>query len=355
MPETPTRRWRLPAVNPVLRRELVERWRGRRAFVVLTVYLGLLTGLVLLLLWAASSAMAAGFDTGPALGRFLAENVLALVLLLVLFVGPGYAAAQISQERERRTLGLLQITLVSPWRIVLGKLGAASAWLLLLVVSAAPMAATAFFLGGVAIGDLLRAVLYVVLLTVAVAAIGIGVSSLVRRTVAAVVLTYGIVLALVVGTLFGAGIEAAVQRDSRPALLQANPVVGLADAARVGPTSQLPSILQPAAFYLEPDPFAGEVIVDQPAPQGGMGEPLILQGGEVFGQPDRDRDPVWLRTLGLHLALGALGLVVAAQRVRPGRGPRRARREPGGTRTLEAPGPPPPPTPAPPPSGGDAP
>ncbi len=238
--------WRIHS-NPVLRRELIERWRGRRAFVVLTVYLGLLTTLVLLLLWAGTTAMRHGaVVSSAALGRFLFENVVGLVLLLVLFVGPGYAAAQISQERERRTLGLLQITLVTPWRIVVGKLGAASAWLLLLVLAAAPMAAIGFFLGGIAWTDLLRSVAYVVGITVAVAAAGIGISSMVRRTVAAVVLTYALVLGLVGGTVFATIIEMVAIRDTmgqnRPVSLMANPFMGLADADRVTPEGvQLPS------------------------------------------------------------------------------------------------------------------
>lgn len=349
----PTRhlRWR-PTPNPVLRRELIERWRGRRAFVVLTVYLGVLTGMMLLLLWAGSKAIESGLEAGPSLGRFLLENVLGLVLLLVLFVGPGYAAAQIAQERERRTLGLLQITLVTPWRIVTGKLGAASAWLLLLVVTAAPMAATAFFLGGVSVGDLLRGVAYVVIVTVSVAAAGVGISAMVRRTVAAVVLTYGLVLLLVGGTVFGGIIEAVIRED-RPVLLTANPFFGLADATRATTDfngSQLPSILTPFAYAL---------------PEENTGRGIF--GGDDVAQPvfdaGPDRQPVWLRTLAIHVALGALGLLVAARRVRPGHGPRPRRRPRDRTipRTLEAPdvaiapatvaAPPPAPPPPPPPDG----
>lgn len=354
------RAWRIHS-NPVLRRELIERWRGRRAFVVLTVYLGLLTTLVLLLLWAGTTAMRHGaVVSNAALGRFLFENVVGLVLLLVLFVGPGYAAAQISQERERRTLGLLQITLVTPWRIVLGKLGAASAWLLLLVLAAAPMAAIGFFLGGIAWTDLIRSVAYVVGITVAVAAAGIGISSMVRRTVAAVVLTYALVLGLVGGTVFATIIEMVAIRDTvgenRPVSLMANPFLGLADAARVTPEAvQLPSMLTPFSFALPPENQGGfRMFADVPGPEQGFAEERIDD------QPARR--PVWLITLGVHAALGAAGLAMASRRVRPDRSGRR-RPPPGRERVLTAaapPGagppvsdgpPPPPPSPPPPPPG----
>lgn len=366
----PARRWR-PRPNPVLRRELVERWRGRRAFLVMTLYLGVLTAMMLLLLWAASTWVAQqgrfnAVDPGPTLGRFLLENVFALVLLLVLFVGPGYAAAQISQERERRTLGLLQITLVSPWRIVTGKLGAASAWLLLLVVMAAPMAAAAFFLGGVTVGDLLRGVAYLAVITVSVAAIGIGISSVVRRTVAAVVLTYAMVLLLVGGTVFGTGIELAFARgaNDRPVSILANPFLGLADAVRAsGDGAQLPSVLTPFVYGL-PARNRGEVFatgqgagfrapVDPAAPQGQL---LEERFEERFDRPvfdvAQDRSPVWLGLMALYTAMGLLALLVAARRVRPGHEPRvRAPRGPRGARSREvvAPGEPPPTAPPPPP------
>lgn len=337
------RSWR-PRPNPVLRRELVERWRGRRAFVVATVYLGVLTGMMVLLLWAATSWLDSGFmptlDPGPTLGRFLLENVFGLVLLLVLFVGPGYAAAQISQERERRTLGLLQITLVSPWRIVTGKLGAASAWLLLLVLLAAPMAAAAFFLGGVTVGDLLRGVAYLAVITVAVAALGIGISSMVRRTVAAVVLTYGLVLLLVAGTVFGAVVEMAFQRGGggveRPLTILANPFVGLADAVRTTERVELPSMLTPFTYALPEANRGGgwfggpDVVMEARAIERGFDGPGFTAGGVVVGQDvldeGPDRDPVWLGLMAAYAAAGLLALLVAARRVAPGREPGEFRR-----------------------------
>ncbi len=370
----------------MLRRELVERWRGRRAFVVVTLYLAVLTAMMLLLLWAASNFMAdgmgSGMDPGPAMGRFLLENVFGLVLLLVLFVGPGYAAAQIAQERERRTLGLLQITLVSPWRIVTGKLGAASAWLLLLVALAAPMAAAAFFLGGVTVGDLLRGVTYLAVVTVAVAAMGIGISAVVRRTVAAVVLTYALILLLVGGTIFATGIEAVFRRGGtdRPVAILANPFLGLADAVRASEQVDLPSILSPFVLGLPArnrgigfDGMMGggfdrgfdtEVMVDPAAPQGRLLEDPFE---ERFGQPvfdqDQDRHPVWLALMALYSAMGLLALLVATRRVRPGHEPqvRRPRDRRGRndrevvatmpTAPVPAPdvAPPPPPPPPPPP------
>lgn len=330
-------------VNPVLRRELVERWRGRRAFLVITAYVGLLALVTMLLYWIGQqfledqmrwggfSAMAAG----PTIGRFLFENLLAFVLLLVLFIAPGYAAAQISGERERRTLALLQITLVRPAQIVAGKLGASLAWLLLLVVAALPVGAIAFFLGGVSLGDLLRGVTTLIIVAVSVAAVSLGISSLTRKTTASVVLTYGVVLTLILGTLFAALVESAVREfqfdeRTRPVALYANPFYGLADAVRANATMgvDLPSVLTAFGFAL-PQPrfggFAEPAIAEDVAVLRADG-PITSSGDVVNLAADAAapaRTPVWLITMGIHLVLGAIGFTVATRRVRADKGPRR--------------------------------
>jgi len=372
------------ALNPVLSRELTERWRGRRAFAVITAYVAVLAGIVQLLYWVGERTIDdqvrfGGFDpivAGPSMGRFLFENLVAFVLLLVLFVAPGYAAAQISGERERGTLRLLQATLLRPIGIVIGKLGASIAWLVLLVLAAVPFGAAAFFLGGVTAADLLRAVATILVVAVGVAAIGIGISSYCQRTSAAVVLTYGTVMFLVLGTFVLAGVESVVTRDdfSPPRTARAmylNPFFGLADAARADQSrygwfgGSLPSALGPFADQLLRDQqfqvfeergvvnfFGGEhvrgmdVVVDgpdgaianlvdlgqvEPMPPGGPGFP----GTDPFAS-GAARPAVWLRVMGVYSALGVLGLAVATVRVRPNEGRRRFRRRPKAASPAQA-------------------
>lgn len=315
-----------PTLNPVLRRELLERWRGPRAAVVLTAYLGVLGGLLLLSRWLATNWLeqqaANGWApvtaSGPVLGRFLLENLLAGVMGLVLFVAPGYAAAQLAGERERRTLGLLRITLLRPWNIVLGKLGAASAWTVLLVLVTAPLAATAFGLGGATLGDLLRGLLVVVVVAVCIAAMAIGVSARTRRTTGAVVLTYGLVLALVIGTLIASFAEFAardfsMEDDQRPVAMYANPFYALADATGSSTRSTfsggLPSVLTPFAAALPGDGALGGMAAPMGMPLGAW--------GEAEGAVDEGPPAVWPITLGVYVLLGFLGLWLATRSLGP--------------------------------------
>lgn len=339
------------AVNPVLRRELVERWRGRRAIATLTGYLAVLGGVLYLLyrvgVATLRSQVGFGLDSataGPVLGRFLFDSMLFGVLLLVLFVSPGYAAAQVSGERERRTLPLLQMTLLRPHQIVLGKLGAATAWLTLLVAAALPLGAATLFLGGVAVTDLLLGALFVLIVAVGIAGAAIGISSLVRRTAAAVVLTYAMVMALVLGTGFLAIVEFVLTNQdldegvSTPAVFYANPFFGLADAAGAGdggdafglgfgvpsPLSLFAAAHPDGPVFSEQDQGLEQAAVVGP---GAQPVPLPAPVGEGPGQV-RGRRAIWPVVAAVHLALGALGLVVATRRLTTGRGTSLRRRPP---------------------------
>lgn len=328
-------RW---TVNPVLTRELTERWRGRRAVATLTGYLTVLSLLAYLLYRIGRSVLLnqAGFGPdlaggGPLLGRFLVEGMLFFGLVGILFVAPGYAATQIAGERERRTLGLLQLTLLTPWHIVYGKLAASIAWLLLLVVATLPVGAVAFFLGGVAPSDLLAGLGFLLLVAICIAAIGLGISAVTKRTTAAVILTYGVVLLIVVGTLFASLAEFIVRDTQRvnpqtPVALYANPFFGLSDAvdavsADLPGRAQLPSPLSlfaaahPSRF--EERPNQGAVAVDRAEPAPGAGVEVV-EPPELPEPEQRSGGPwlpVWAITGGLHVLLGVGGLFVATRRV----------------------------------------
>lgn len=338
-------------VNPVLRRELLERWRGRRTFLVLTAYVTTLAVLMQLLWWWANDRIeeqarfggSLDFTVAPTMGRFLFDNLLGFVLLLVLFIAPGYAAAQIAGERERRTLSLLQVTLVRPWSIAFGKLAASVAWLLLLIVAALPFGAATFFLGGVDVGDLARGALTIVVLAVSIAAVSLGISSFARRTTAAVITTYGLILFLTLGTGFGHLIETSVRElnftGARPYVLHLNPFYGVADAADA-PSGlyaggELPTLLSPFATQL---PFgdgaamAERAFIEFEPSFGGFGfegEPMPFDGPFPLDPPrvaDDVTRSVWWRVLAIYLGFGTIGFVIAARRLRPDRVPPRYRR-----------------------------
>ena len=230
-------------VNPVLSRELRQRMRGPRSAIVITLYLLILS----LIVWTLYEGVTRSNQfNGPdveqiaGLGRSVFQTLLFCVLLLVCFIVPGQTAGAIAGERERQTLIPLQITLLRSRSILVGKLLASLAFVLLLIVATLPLVGVAFLLGGVEIAEVLRATAMLIVIAAFLACLSVLCSTLTRRTQGATVLAYALVLFLVLGTflLFGAKLVFANANDDggdpnqsvrNQLILQVNPFMTMAD------------------------------------------------------------------------------------------------------------------------------
>jgi len=177
--------------NPVALKELRGRMRGARAFVVLTIYITLMSvfAIALYAIYTASSTVAVT-ATGGVVGKLIFAGVVAVELFLVCFVAPAFTAGAISGEREHQTYDLLKTTLLPARRIVWGKLLSALAYVVLLLVVAIPLQSLAFLMGGVTFEEVLLSLWMLVVTAVGYGTVGIFASALTRRTLNASVLTY---------------------------------------------------------------------------------------------------------------------------------------------------------------------
>jgi ABC-type transport system involved in multi-copper enzyme maturation permease subunit len=194
-------------ISAIGTKELRGRMRGRRAFIAITFYLGLLAAFAWMLeALQASSFENAGFGSATYqsanIGTGIFIGLLVLQTLLVLVLAPAFTSGAISLEREKQTLDLLVTTPISSLSIVLGKLFSALAWAFLLIVASIPLTAIVFVFGGVAPEDLVRG--YIVLLVEAfgLGCLGLFFSALLKRTLAATIVTFSVVLAMTVGATF---------------------------------------------------------------------------------------------------------------------------------------------------------
>ena len=187
--------------NPVVLKELRGRMRGPRAFIVLTVYLLLMSGFVTLLyvVYLASTNNAYSGANSQWLGKYVFGAVVGIELLLVCFISPAFTAGAVSGEREHQTFDLLRTTLLTARAVVLGKLTSALSYVLILLLAALPLQSLAFLLGGVAPEEVLIATALLVATTFLFGASGIFFSSIMRRTLGATVLTYAFALLATVG------------------------------------------------------------------------------------------------------------------------------------------------------------
>ena len=210
LPGTEKRRWVALAQNPVAVKELRSRMRGRRAFVVLTVYLIGMSGFISLVYLAYASSAGGPFGPDPRqAGKVVFTAVLGMQVILVSFIGPSFTAGAISGEKERQTYDLLRTTLLSANAFVLGKLVSALSYVLLLIVASIPLLSIAFMLGGVSPIELLLSQLLVLAAAVTFALYGLFASSTMRSTLAASVTTFAGTMFLTVGLPSVVGIVAA--------------------------------------------------------------------------------------------------------------------------------------------------
>src|SRR6266498_821827 len=183
--------------NPVIMKELRSRMRGRRAFILLTAYLTLISlfiAMIYIILSDVSSFARADPDFRQNVGKGIFSTVVLLELLLVSFIGPGLTAGSISSERERQTFDLLRTSLLSARALVFGKLGSAFIYLFLLILTALPIESLAFLLGGVGLAEILISSLMLVISAIYYCALGLFFSSFMKRTLAATVSSYTVIL-----------------------------------------------------------------------------------------------------------------------------------------------------------------
>jgi ABC-2 type transport system permease protein len=186
--------------NPVVLKELRGRMRGMRAFVVMTIYLALMSGFTTLLYVLYSSSLNYyGFTSGGTIGRVLFVGIVGVELFLVTFIAPTFTAGAISGERERQTYDLLRTTLLPVHRLVIGKLVSALSYVMLLLLAAIPLQSIAFLFGGVTETEILLAFVILFVTAIALGSVGIYFSAVMQRTLAASVMTYGFALFITLG------------------------------------------------------------------------------------------------------------------------------------------------------------
>jgi ABC-2 type transport system permease protein len=327
----------LAGVTAVAVKELRGRMRGRRAFVILTVYLLLLGGfawMVELILERQKSGLFAGSGAlaSAQIGQGIFIALMMLETLLVIALAPAFTAGAISMEREKQTLDMLATTPVSSLSIVIGKLLSALTYLIVLILASVPLTAIVFVFGGVAPDDVVRG--YVVLLTTALglSCVGLFWSALMKRTQAATIATYFAMLAVTLGSFFifyfwntmtGGGVSSVGPLRGRPpeALVYLNPYFAQADVM-CGVESGFGDWCSQVAFVSDKTVFVGVAPVPQPVPAQGFPKPGVVQDARMpdvvqpFGVV---RDGFWPKTAVSWIVLSVVLIVASVQLVTPAR------------------------------------
>ena len=230
-------------MKAILLKELRSYLRGARPFTLITVYLTILGGL-LVLIYAGQSE--SSFINRAEIGLSLYGTVIGLALLQLTFLAPALNASSLGSERDRQTIDLLMITPVSPLKLVIGKLAAPCLFLLIMSVATLPLAAFAFLIGGIELRDLGIGLLLLALTTLGYGAIGIWAAARSRTSRSGTMISQGIVFMLAIGLPVLALIIAGLLAD------QQNQGSELADWILTSPIVRWPGLA-----LLALSPFAG--------------------------------------------------------------------------------------------------
>jgi ABC-type transport system involved in multi-copper enzyme maturation permease subunit len=355
-------------------KELRGRMRGRRAFVILTIYLGLLAVFALMVERIIEAQYSSGFGgtsafASAAIGQGIFAAVLMLMTLQVAFLAPSSTAGAISLEREKQTLELLVTTPISSFAIVIGKLLSALIYVFLLIAASIPLMAAVFVFGGVGPEDMIKGYIVLIVTAIGLGSFGLLCSSLVKRTTAATAITIFGVLAITIGTVFILGFWQAMsgfdQNGNRrpgpfgirsPApLAWVNPFIAEADvlcgteSTFGGGWCGLVSGLVPTneGVIFTNDPGTGVPPMPVPMPVGVPEKGFVPGGGPVFldqdvavaerlvvdkervrvndlvAEPQQPfgvrRDGLWTRSVATWLILSAIFIILSVQAVSPTR------------------------------------
>jgi len=177
---------------PLLGKELLEQAARKQMYVIRVAYALVLFGAFCVYYTrhlASGPVLAMGGGLGPF--SFLVTAQLAAIFLFL----PPLMAGAVAQEKERETLGLLFLTDLSPWELILQKYVGRLIPMLTLLFLSLPLLAVAYSLGGVSAGMLYSSAATLFLTCLWVGALALECSAHEATTFQALVRCWGICLA----------------------------------------------------------------------------------------------------------------------------------------------------------------
>ncbi|RNB91701.1 ABC transporter permease [Brevibacillus fluminis] len=182
--------------NPLIVKEMRERFRSKKSFWILGIYLFVMGAILL------------GFMYVEQLDKSLVpgENREWFILIaglqygMICFIAPALSAGTISGERERQTLHVLLTTQLSPLSIIWSKLVTSLAFISVLVLSSLPLYSFVFLYGGMSPQQLATLVLFFGVNILFFGSLGLFCSTCIKRTGVSTITSYGIAFFFVVGT-----------------------------------------------------------------------------------------------------------------------------------------------------------
>ncbi len=176
-------------------RELLVNLRTPRAFVLQFLFVVFL-GSVVFFAWPA------GASAGQLVSSGASQNLFRLFFLgqyfLLSVLAPTFAAGSITGEKERKTYELLLASPLKPSMILFGKLLSSMTYIVILLFSSLPLVMLCYLLGGIALSEIARAYLVLILAAGTFGLVSVACSSIFSRTSSALLVSYLAIMPLAI-------------------------------------------------------------------------------------------------------------------------------------------------------------
>jgi len=262
--------------NPILIREIEHRMRDNRTYWIPTVYMFVLSLVVIgVYITMALDPNIDGWIVGKTIFHSIGFVQMGIVTLLV----PSISSVAITGERDKGTLPVLLITPMPRWHITTGKFIASFLYILMLVSTSIIFSALSFGLGGVDIPAMGITYICILTSTLFFSSLGLAISTFMKRTIPAILLTYVIVAFVIIGSIIGQIIQ--------DQIIQQNQII---QDSQTSPHNNM--------TFLYLNPFI----------------PLILNMTDemIFNY---DTIPRWWITLIIYILISALSIAIANYRI----------------------------------------
>lgn len=187
---------------PLLAKELIEQSARKRTYIIRSVYAILFFGFALMIFWGSIFSNINSPYELLGKGREMFQTLLILQIFGVAIFTPALTCGIISSEKERNTIGLLFLTKLGPWTILLekylGRLFLMGTYLLISL----PLFGFCYSLGGIEQQQVWFGFYGLIVTVIQLAALGLLCSTYFRTTVGAFIATYLIGLTMFFGPMF---------------------------------------------------------------------------------------------------------------------------------------------------------
>lgn len=222
-------------INPVLKKELKQKMRTWKTPFLISFYCLVLMGFLGIMFLSIMEGIRYNSGINPQIIMTMFIGMVIFQFGVLMFIIPATTAGSITSEKQRRTFDLLLCTKMRPISIILGKLSASLITVIMLIFISMPFFSVISMFGSISIWNLLILFAYLVFVAIFIGTLGILNSTIFKKTLTSLIVTYLQVIAIVFGTFILAGvgkiIESVYDTDIFyiwfSKLLYINPFIGL--------------------------------------------------------------------------------------------------------------------------------